>query len=400
MKKVARPHVVLASRLFSPEVSAAAFRLRSLSLALSSTADVEVVTSIPPAHAPQTPDPSAISISRARVLRDPGGNVRGYIQYMSFDVPLFFRLLRRRFDLAIAESPPTTGMVVAAVCALKRRPFVYYAADVWTDGVISMGAPKPVVAVMRWLERSVLRRAARILSVSDEVTQRLELLDAASDRISTIGNGIDTEVFRPDVDGASTEDYFVYTGTLSEWQRPERFVEALALIADDEPTVGIRFYGQGALLERTKQLAEELVPGRIVFGGVVSPAESARWIRGAVGALVSIVPGIGYDFARPTKTYAAAACGTPVLFAGASTGGALVRENRLGLGVDFTATAIADAMRELLDQRRSGLTEQLRMTRGRWAADNVSLVAAGERAADATLNVLQETMSAPSRLEK
>lgn len=400
MTNTARPRAILASRLFAPEVSAAAFRLRALAVALSETADVEVVTSVPPKHAPSTPDPAGMSISRMRVLRDAGGNVRGYIQYMSFDVPLFFRLLRRRFDVAVVESPPTTGIVVAAVSALKRRPFVYYAADVWTDGVISMGAPRPVVAVMRWLERAVLLRAARILSVSEEVTQRLELLGADAGRISTIGNGIDTETFRPDVDEASQEDYFVYTGTLSEWQRPELFVEALAQVAEEEPNVGIRFYGQGALLERTRQRAEELVPGRVVFGGVVSPAESASWIRSAIGSLVSIVPGIGYDFARPTKTYAAAACGTPVLFAGAETGGALVRENELGIGVEFTADAIAGAMRELIAERRNGNTERSRAKRAQWAIDHVSLVAAGERAADATLSVLRGMPSAPSRLSK
>ena len=46
------------------------------------------------------------------------------------------------------------------------------------------------------------------------------------------------------------------------------------------------------------------------------PTEAAEWIRGAAAALVSIVPGIGYDFARPTKTYAAAACGAPTWLIG------------------------------------------------------------------------------------
>lgn len=398
MSDTRRPRFVLASRLFSPEVSAAAFRLRALAIALSRTGDVEVLTSTPPTHAPAIADPPEVRVFRRTVLRDAGGNVRGYIQYMSFDVPLFFRLLVRQFDALIAESPPTTGIVAAVVALLKRRPLVYYAADVWTDGVISMGAPRPVIAIMRSLERFVLRRAACVLSVSDEVTERLVMLGADVARIATIGNGIDTEIFRPDIEPASAGEYFVYTGTLSEWQRPEVFVEAFALIAEEEPSLELRFYGQGALLAQTQQHAEQLVPGRVVFGGVVPPVDSARWIRGAVASLVSIVPGIGYDFARPTKTYAAAACGTPVLFAGAETGRALVRDAGLGVGVDFTATEIARAMRELLALRRDGSTDALRPQRARWTHDNVSLTASGERAADATRSALGSVADGPSRL--
>ena len=55
---------------------------------------------------------------------------------------------------------------------LHRRPFVHYAADIWTDGVIALGAPRFVVAVMRGLERFTLRRAAlrprKVLSFSGQ----------------------------------------------------------------------------------------------------------------------------------------------------------------------------------------------------------------------------------------
>lgn len=388
-----RTKVVVATRLFAPEVSAAAFRLKSLSVALAADVDVEVITSVPPTTAPPIDDPSGVEVSRMRALRDSGGNIRGYVQYMSFDVPLAFRLLKRKYDLVVVESPPTTGAIVAVINGLRRRPFVYYAADVWTDGVISMGAPRPVVTVIRTLERFVLRRAASVLSVSDEVTDRLVDLGADRSRVVTIGNGIDTEVFTPEAVPAADDEYFVYTGTMSEWQRPKLFVEALALIADEEPGVKLRFFGQGALQAETKALADELLPGRVEFPGVVPPATAAQWIRGASGALVSIVPGIGYDFARPTKTYAAAACGTPVLFAGAPTGRELVEDAGLGVGADFTAEAVAAAMRELLHERRSGASERLRAQRARWALENVSLSAAGRRAAEASLSVFSEPVA-------
>ena len=304
-------------------------------------------------------------------------------------MPLLLRILFRRWAIAVAESPPTTGLVVAVAAALRRRPFAYYAADVWTDGVKSMGASAAVVTVMRWMERAVLRRAAVTLSISDEVTDRLVALGADRDRVVVIGNGIDTEVFSPRVEPAVDDRYFVYTGTMSEWQRPEIFVRAFADIAQEDPDVSLRFFGQGAVEGQLHSLAEELVPGRVIFGGVVSPAESASWIRGATASLVSIAPGIGYDFARPTKTYAAAACGTPVLFAGARSGRELVADAELGEAVEFEVDAVADAMRRLLRSAASGETDRRRAQRAAWAARHVSLAAVGERAATAVLSVLR-----------
>lgn len=380
--------VVIASRLFPPEVSAGAFRLGALARALAEQGShVAVLTTTPSVHAPAISDSSGVDVHRWPVLRDAGGNVRGYLQYLSFDVPLLGRLLARRFDVVVAESPPTTGLVVMIGAALKRRPFVYYAADVWTDGVISMGAPRVVVSVMRWMECTVLAHARLIISVSDEVTERLVLLGAEHERIVTVGNGIDTDVFNPLVEPASNQEYFVYTGTMSEWQRPDIFIRAFALIAKEHPELQLRFFGQGSVEAELKTLAQHLVPGRVFFGGVVSPVESTSWIRGAVASLVSIVPGIGYDFAKPTKTYAAAATGTPVLFTGPVAGAELVRGGRLGLAVDFTPDAVAEAMRVLLTEATDGTTEQNRQRRARWAQQKVSLRAVASRAAQAVSQV-------------
>ena len=378
--------VLIASRLFPPEVSAGAFRLGALARALVRRGeDVTVLTSRPPKHAPDIADAPGTEVRRWPVLRDKGGNVRGYVQYMSFDVPLVFRLLARRFDVAIAESPPTTGLAVVIAAFLKRRPVAYYAADVWTDGVISMGAP----TLMRMLERTVLRRSAAIISVSDEVTERLIALDAEPARITTVGNGIDTEIFTPDAEPAEADHYFVYTGTMSEWQQPEVFIRAFAELAAEAPELKLRFFGQGAVEDDLRRIAEELVPGRVEFGGVVSPAESAGWIRGAVASLVSIVPGIGYDFAKPTKTYAAAAVGTPVLFAGPTAGAELVRTGILGRAVPFESDAVAGAMRELLAEAGDGTHELLRPRRSAWARDNVSLTAVADRVATAICQIAQ-----------
>lgn len=380
--------VIVATRLYTPEVTAASFRMEALARALEPDADVTVLTTRPPANLAAEAASCAARIKRMPVLRDRTGSIRGYLQYLSFDIPLFFRLLFNRADVIVAEAPPTTGVVAVLAGVLTRRPVVYYPGDVWSDAVASTSAPRAVVRLMRAVEGFVLRRAERVIAVSAEVATRLCAVGADRDHVVEVGNGIDTTVFRPDVDSPRTErPYFVYTGTMSEWQQPHIFIRALAELVDMD--VDIRFFGQGSVEAELRVLADQLVPGRVHFGGLVSPSVSASWIRGAVGALVSIVPGIGYDFARPTKTYAAAAVGTPVLFVGPPTGAEVVRSAGLGETSDFAVPAVAEAMRRLVSQADQGATEMARRRRAQWALDSVSWATVGQRAAEVVRGVLQ-----------
>lgn len=379
---------MIATRLFAPEVSAGAFRLNALATGLVGRGcNVRVLTTTPPSTAPNTSvDRPGLSLSRWPVLRDAGGNVRGYLQYVSFDVPLVFRLLLSRYDAAVAEAPPTTGSIVAVISALKRRPFAYYAADIWTDGVTSMKAPRPVIALMRALEGFVMRRASTVLSISDEVTARIEEFGVESERIATIANGVDTTVFSPEGDSQHSDSpYFVYTGTMSEWQGADVFVRAMPNVLGQFPDAHLRFFGQGSAEQQLRALATELAPDHIEFGGVIPPAQTAKWLRGAAAALVSIVPGQGYDFARPTKTYAAAACGTPVVFAGAGSGAAVVRDNRLGEATEYTIDAVSAAMIRALEAQADGSAAAGRTHRAAWVGANASLSAVGAAAASAVL---------------
>jgi glycosyltransferase involved in cell wall biosynthesis len=380
-----RRPVRLATRLFSPEVGAAAFRLRVLADSFAELGyPVDVVTTAPPGSYPR--DDGKLRVSRWPALRDESGNIRGYLQYLSFDIPLLGRLLLRRPPaLLVAEPPPTTGVVVRLVSALQRVPFVYYAGDVWSDGAASMGAPRPVVATLRHVESWVMRAASTVLCVSDGVAERVLDLGVDHERVVVVGNGVDTDTFTPSgavepVDGPC----FVYTGTMSEWQGADVLVHALALCRATVPEARLVFFGQGSDLAHLRRLADEVAPGAVEFRGVVPPHEAARWLRSATAAVVSIKPGQGYDFAKPTKVYAATACGTPVIFAGAGAGHHLVGSQGLGWSPGYDAAALAQAMSAAA--RLSPLERAERSVRlRRWTEDHASLQATGRLAARASL---------------
>ncbi|WP_434993712.1 glycosyltransferase family 4 protein [Arthrobacter sp. Ld5] len=376
--------VLVATRLYPPEVGAAAFRLEALVRGLEEGgADVTVLTTRPPSEGGQR-GRATDSVKRWPVLRDSGGNVRGYVQYMSFDIPLFFRLLASRADVVVAEPPPTTGLMVAASSFLRRRPYVYYAADIWTDALAATGAPSPVVKLMARIEGIALRRSQKVIAISDGVAEQTGQFGLDPAQVAVVGNGVNTDVFSAEGPTATPGYcYFVYTGTMSEWQGAEIFIEAMALVLERFPDARLHFFGQGSAEAALRARAQELAPERVTFNGVVPPAEAARWLRGASAALVSIVPGQGYDFAKPTKIYAAAACGTPVVYAGVGDGARMVSENGLGAASGYSAADIAEAMMRFLEE-----TDHHRAERSSWAEGNASLRVAGRRAAQVILSAV------------
>lgn len=384
------PVVVIATRVYRPEVAAAAFRLRQLALALGREgARVVVVTSRPPRELAVHDDPE-VHVRRAPVLRDQAGVVRGQAQYLSFDVPLVARLMfGPRPRLIVAEPPPTTGLAVQLACLLRRSRYAWYAADLWSEAAGAAGASSAVVRLLRSAERRVLHGSCLVLAVSDEVAAKVTDLGVPHERVHVVGNGVDTEIFTlsgpsvHDLVGADHEpvpdDYVVYAGTMSQWQGADVFVRALSRAATRLPDCTLVFLGQGADEPALRRLAGQVAPGRVRFLGVRPPEEAAAWLRGARAALVSISPTVGYDFAKPTKIYAAAACGTPVLFAGPGAGAELVRSARLGWVADHEPDSVARSLVEIFTSPAASHTERARL--GAWAEREASLQARARVAA-------------------
>ncbi len=236
---MSRRRAIIATRVFAPEGTAAAFRLANLARALERAGfETVVLTTKSPGATTSTR-----SVRRWPVLRDRAGAVRGYAQYASFDIPLFFRLLfSPRVDVVVAEPPPTTGFVTRVACWLKRTPYVYFSADVTSAAVSGIGVSRAVVAIVTALEKFSLRGAAGILAISEQIKVEVIKLGARSETVTVVGTGIDTEQFtlrgeRPTVDYR----YFVYAGMMSEFQGAHVFVDAFELIYRSHPDVRIKW---------------------------------------------------------------------------------------------------------------------------------------------------------------
>ena len=355
--------VTLATRTFTPEPTAAALRLGALARALAVGGDtVRVLTSrlassvardARETEETQAPEgvsahagegPGLVEVRRAPVLRDRTGAVRGYVSYMSFDLPLLARLLvGPRPDVVVSEPPPTTGVAVRLACALRHVPYVYYCADIVSDAAALAGVPGLVVRTVAGLESFALRGARRVIAVSDGVARRARELGARD--VAVVPNGVRVPeavaTGVPDGFPACSGPVFVYAGTVAQWLAPEVFVDAFERARERLGDARLVFVGQGsgwdALAEHARGVAGvDLIPA-------VSADEADRWMARATATLASLRPG-GYDYAYPTKILASIAQGTPVIYAGPGQAARDVEESALGVACSLDVDEIAEAM--------------------------------------------------------
>lgn len=385
MIRTAAPRAIIVSRLFTPEVGAASYRLKALADALASRgATVEVMTSKPPKGAGTADLP--YKVGRWPVLRDAGGNVRGYLQYMSFDIPVFFRLMfSRKADVVVVEPPPTTGFAVALATALKRTPYVYFSADVSSSAAKGMGITGPVLKILTGLERLVLRKATAVLAVSTGVEQEVSTLMGGSQSVHNVGTGVDTQVFSlagPTM--AAEGKYFIYAGTMSEIQGAGVFVDAFVRVSKKHPHVRLVMFGQGTELEELQKRAAA-AGSQIVFNPPASGATVSAWMRSSLANLASVRPDRGYDFAFATKALAGLSAGAPVIYAGVGPLKDLIVDNNLGQGCEWDVDQVAAAMGRAIEE---AVTEGARARISNWVESNYSLHAVGAKAAKAVLSTI------------
>ena len=349
--------VTLATRTFTPEPTAAALRLGALARALAAGGDrVRVLTSrVAPSVARDArriadggvdagEDSGLVEVRRAPVLRDRTGAVRGYVSYMSFDLPVLARLLTGPPpDVVVSEPPPTTGAAVRIACAARRVPYVYYCADIVSDAAALAGVPSIVVRTVAGLESFALRGARRVIAVSDGVARRARDLGARDVAVVPNGVRVPDAVVTGTPEGFPTCDgpVFVYAGTVAQWLAPEVFVDAFERVRARLGDARLVFVGQGSgwieLAERARGVSGvEMIPA-------VSAEEADRWMARATATLASLRPG-GYDYAYPTKILASLAQGTPVIYAGPGQAARDIAEGELGVACNLDADEVAEAM--------------------------------------------------------
>lgn len=374
--------VTIASRIYNPEVSAASVMLSTWADEFARQGhEVTVLTARPPRGAVIN-DPPGITIKRARVKRDRQQYVRGYLSYMSFDIPLAFRVLfSKAADVYLVEPPPTTVAVMRVATALKRRPYAVRAADYWTDAAELVVRSRAAIRWLGWLEKWGLNGAAVLFAAHDPLIGRFRQA-GVSTRAIPIGFGADLASFHYAGQEPPTAPapVFVYAGTHASWHGAGIFVDALAQASDEIPEARLVFYGVGDEREPMQRRAKELgIDQRVEFHAPVPPSQLAPILASATACLASLLPSPANEYAVATKVYSSLAAGCPVIFAGIGPTDELLAQmgsDDVGIALPYDIDAVRNAM---VSMAKQPLPPHRRQSLATWCATTFSLEKIAQR---------------------
>jgi glycosyltransferase involved in cell wall biosynthesis len=163
-------------------------------------------------------------------------------------------------------------------------------------------------AMQRWQ----YRHASAIISVAEGLTGWLKR-EAGHDRVFTIGNGANVDVFSPDAPRRPglPDRFAVFFGQFPPWQGISSLLEAVRL-----PTwpqgLPLVFVGDGALRPQVEAAAAEM-PDRVVYLGRLPYEQVAGVVAHAVTSFVPMMAPERETLFSPLKLYESMACGVPVV---------------------------------------------------------------------------------------
>ncbi len=252
----------------------------------------------------------------------------------------------RDVDLVMGTTPPIFQAVSAWIVAMiRRKPFLLEVRDLWPEFGVSMGVLKNpvVIALARWLEMFLYKRATHILVNSPAYKEYMLGKGVPENKVTYIAYGTDVDMFNPSVDGSSiraelgVDDKFVvlYAGALGQANDIDTILRAAERLKSEDK---IRFvlFGDGKERTRLQTEAERMNLSNLVFAGVRPKRDMPKIVASAdvCLAILQDVPMFRTTYPNKVFDYMAAGRATVLVIDGVSRkliedsyGGAYVQPN-------------------------------------------------------------------------
>ncbi|MDX1433021.1 MAG: glycosyltransferase family 4 protein [Gammaproteobacteria bacterium] len=332
--------VLFVNRFFHPDHSATSQMLTDLANDLSlAGVDVSVITSrqlIDNPHAALEHRERAGGVDVHRVWSTRFGRrslvARG-LDYLSFYLSAGWRLGRvcRRGDVVVAKTDPPLISVVAAWAARRRGAVLVN----WLHDLFPEIAERLGVAMMRgWLYRTLrrvrdrsLQRARCNVVIGSRMAEQVGALGVPADRVRIIHNWSDGDAIRPLPRSQNVlraawklEDRFVvaYSGNMGYAHEFDTVIDAAARLRARADIVFL-FVGGGVRRAHLEQEAARRMLENVAFEPYQPRARLGESLAVGDVHLVSLRPCLE-GLMVPSKFYAVAAAGRPVLFVGDAHG--------------------------------------------------------------------------------
>lgn len=276
-----------------------------------------------------------------------------------------------RPDVVLGSSPHLFG--AGAACRLAdrhRAPFVLEVRDLWPQSLVDLGnvsAGHPLVRALEWIERSLYRRAARIISLLPGAVEHMVAKGADPAKVVWLPNGIDLDLMPapapPPENGVFT---VMYAGAHGLANALDSIVDAAGLLQREGlgDRLQMRLVGEGPHKERLQQRARAEGIELLAFEPPVPKRRVFQVLQEADAFIVTLKDSPLYRWGISlNKLYDYLACARPVVF-GSGTPYNPVAESGAGITVPpEDAAAMAGAIKQLIATPRGERWEMGRQGR-------------------------------------
>lgn len=345
------PRLLLVEQYFYPDGWGGAEIPRDIAVGLRQAGyAVDVLCSrdqyapLPPGSESPDPRASGVRILRApRIFPGPIHRLK-LLRILWFCIYALPRLLvHRGVDLYVTQTNPLLIVpTVALAAALRRRPFMIIAQDLYPEALFAAGVASPD-SFSAWLLGRLFswayRRASAVVALGSFMHRRIAAKGVSSARIHTISNWA-----TGDLHAISTRDnplrsewgigarfVVLYSGNLGVGHEFETLIRGVQQAVDAGADPILVIIGGGVRLPEVRAFCERLgIAGRVIFKGFV-PAHMLPWTLG-LADLAAVTLREGFEgVVVPSKLFGYMARAVPVLYVGPDSDAAeIVRDSLCG----------------------------------------------------------------------
>ena len=292
-------------------------------------------------------DPTSFGIRIIRVPRILPGSIHRFkllriVWFCAYALPRL--LFHPRVDLYVTQTNPLLVVpTVAIASALRRKPFVIVAQDLYPEALFASGLSASGSLQGRWLQRLFswsYRRASRVAALGNFMRRRILEKGVDQQRVHTISNWAtgDIRPVEPRANPLRTEwgvgERFVvlYSGNMGVSHEFETLLHGVRRAVAAGANTALVFIGGGVRLPQVRALVSGLgLSDRVIFRDFV-PAEVLSLSLG-IADLAVVTLRAGFEgIVVPSKLLGYMARGIPVLYIGPDSDTAeIVRTGACGI---------------------------------------------------------------------
>ena len=284
------------------------------------------------------------------------------LNYVSFFVSSACTgLFLSRPDVIIATSPQLlVGLSGWWLALCKRVPLVFEVRDLWPESLTAVGMGESDSLLHRLLGKIagfLYRHCEHIVVVTPAFkTHLMEHWNVPAEKISTIQNGVETDLFAPQVSAPelrqewSAEDKFVvcYIGTMGLAHGLETIVDAAGILRDSNPDVLFLLVGEGAEKDRVASLIHTRGLTNVRLLDQQPRERIPAFLSAADLCLVLLKKTELFKTVIPTKMLECMACARPIILAVDGQARQILEEANAGVFIEpESAQALAQAIGQL-----------------------------------------------------